>query len=99
MWLTPYLLDVGQFVKIGRHQAGSVSCDLGLPQGAVLGPQLLVAYISPESDIVTSAGFGFHQYTDDTQIYFVAINQDLDALRIRTERLLNLRLTFHDANT
>jgi hypothetical protein len=68
-----------------------VSCDLGAPGGLVFEPLLLVTYASPVSDIITSAGFGFHQYADDTQIYFAMrsakVNQDFDALRICTERL------------
>ena len=43
------------------------------------------------SDIVTSAGFGFHQYADDTHIFFamqpVTVNQQLDVLRTFTDRL------------
>ena len=43
------------------------------------------------SDIVTSAGLGFYQYADDTQIYFAmrhaTASQDIDTLRICTERL------------
>ena len=47
--------------------------------------------MSPVSDIVTSAGLGFHQYADDTQIHFAlnpaTVIQDLDVLRIVTGRL------------
>ena len=57
----------------------------------MLGPLLFVTYVSPVSEIVTSAGLGFHQYADDTQIYFAmrsaSIQQDLEVLRVFTDRL------------
>ena len=57
----------------------------------MLGPLLFVTYVSPVSDIVTSAGLSFHQYADDTQIYFAmrhaTASQDIDTLRICIERL------------
>ena len=78
-----------QYFKIGRHRSRSVSYNVGVPQGSVLGPLLFVTYVSPVSDIVTSAGFGFHHYADDTQIYFamqpVTISQQLDLLRTITD--------------
>ena len=90
-WIKSYLSDRRQFVKIGRHQSKSVSYNLGVPQGSVLGPLLFITYVSPVSDIVTSAGLGFHQYADDTQIHFAlnpaTVIQDLDVLRIVTGRL------------
>src|SRR5208282_2736316 len=72
-------------------RSGSVLCDLGVPQGSVLGPLLFITYVSPVSDIVTSAGLGSHQYADDTQLYFAmrhaTASHDIDTLRICTERL------------
>jgi exonuclease III len=90
-WIKSYLSDRQQFVKIGRHRSRSVSYNLGVPQGSVLGPLLFVTYVSPVGDIVTSAGLGFHQYADDTQIYFAmkpaTVSQQLDVLSTTTERL------------
>ena len=95
-WLESYLTDRRQFVKLERHRSGSVLCDLGVPQGLVLGHLLFVTYVSPFSNIITSAGLGFHQYADDTQIYFAmrhaTICQDIDTLRTCTERLCCLFL-------
>jgi Reverse transcriptase (RNA-dependent DNA polymerase) len=91
VWIKSYLSDRQQFVKIGRHQSRSVSYNLGVPQGSVLGPLLSVTYMSPVSDIVTSEGFRFHQYADDTQMYFAMqlaiFSQQLDILHTITERL------------
>ena len=67
-----------------------MSCDLDVPQGSVLGPLLLVSYVSLVSDIVTSAGFGFNQHADDTDLFRHAVrqvNQNLNAMRICTEHL------------
>jgi len=47
--------------------------------------------VSPVGEIVTRAGLGFHQYADDTQIFFAMrsadIQQDLEVLRVCTDHL------------
>ena len=90
-WLESYLTGRKQFIRIGQHQSKTVLCDAGVPQGSVLGPLLFAAYVSPVGEIVTSAGLGFHQYADDTQIFFAMrsadIQQDLEVLRVCTDRL------------
>ena len=96
-WLRSYLSDRWQFVKIGRHQSHPATCDLGVPQGSVLGPILFATYVSSAGDIVTSTGLSFHQYADDTQIYFcmktATASQSLDALRTCTDRVRSWFLT------
>ena len=52
-WVKSYLCDRRQFVKIGKHQSASVPCDLGVPQGSVLGPLLFVAYMCHRSAILS----------------------------------------------
>jgi hypothetical protein len=56
-------------------------CELGVLQGWVLGLLLFATYVSPVQVIAVSACFGFHQYANGTQIYFVLrsniISQDL----------------------
>ena len=69
-WLTSYLCDRQQFVKIGKNRSRSVSVSHGVPQGSVLGPLLFLIYLLPLGQIIRQHGLNFHSYADDIQIYF-----------------------------
>lgn len=78
-WITTYLEGRSQFVKIQSEKSSSTRCDLGVPQGSVLGPFLFSVYVSPISDVITPLGVQFHQYADDTQLYTAVKAGDNDA--------------------
>ena len=63
-----------------KSPSSILSC--GVPQGPVLGPELLSDYISPIGSIIHSYGVSFHEYADDTQLYasFLPGDDELDTL-------------------
>lgn len=69
-WLTSYLSDRQQFVRIGENRSRTVTISHGVPQGSVLGPLLFLIYLLPLGQIIRQHGLNFHSYADDIQIYF-----------------------------
>ena len=65
-WLSSYISDRKQFVKLGQHCSSTVRCVSGIAQGSVLGPLIFAAYVSPIGDVITSHGVDHHKYADDT---------------------------------
>jgi len=84
-WVSSYLSDRQQYVKIGHHSSGLFDCCSGVPQGSVLGSLLFAAYVSPVGSITESLGVRYQQYADDTQLYLSMRASDtahgLDILR------------------
>ena len=68
-WLTSYLTNRTQTVRIGSVSSEPSMCLSGVPQGSVLGPILFSLYISPIGQIVSDFGISHQQYADDAQLY------------------------------
>ena len=68
-WITSYLSDRSQFVRLGQSSSSTSACTTGVPQGSVLGPILFSLYISPISVIASKHSITQQQYADDTQLY------------------------------
>ena len=68
-WLTSYLTNRSQTVRIGDISFTPSICISGVPQGSVLGPVLFTLYISPIGQIVSGFGVSHQQYADDAQLY------------------------------
>lgn len=68
-WITSYLSDRSQYVKIGDLRSHTTKLDTGVPQGSILGPILFTLYMSPVSDIPKRHGLSCLLYADDTQLY------------------------------
>jgi len=85
-WITSYLKDRSQYVKVGEEKSARTVCEVGVPQGSVLGPLLFSAYVCPIADVITSFGVQFHQYADDTQLY-TSVSTDSNDFGIRNLEL------------
>mgnify|MGYP003953543213 CR=1 FL=1 len=69
-WITSYLQNRNQSVKIGTTYSEKQSLNFGVPQGSVLGPLLFTMYTTPISGIINNHKPLEHcLYADDTQIY------------------------------
>ena len=68
-WLSSYLSDRSQQVKLGNHVSSGVNLPFGVPQGSVLGPLLFTMYTSPLSEIIDEKAVPHQLYADDTQLY------------------------------
>jgi len=69
-WIESYLMNRKQYVKLGRHCSETTVCSAGVPQGSVLGPILFALYVSPVGAVISSYGVQYHQYADDTQLFY-----------------------------
>jgi len=68
-WLDSYLDGRKQFVKVNDARSTTSVCDIGVPQGSVLGPILFSLFVAPIAHVIESFGVSLHQYADDTQLY------------------------------
>ena len=68
-WLSSYLFNRSQVVKIGNSSSTTSLLTTGVPQGSVLGPVLFTAYVSPIGHIASAHNLLHQQYADDTQLF------------------------------
>ena len=68
-WIQTYLTDRLRYVKVDDDKSDKLVCNVGVPQGSVLGPLLFSLYVAPISNVISSFGISFHQYADDTKLY------------------------------
>ncbi|CAF0968929.1 unnamed protein product, partial [Brachionus calyciflorus] len=83
-----YFIDRKQFVKIANEKSDFMCCDLGVPQGSVLGPLLFLVYIN---DIVKFlSDFTVKLFADDTTLIQVGndINELIEAFNKSIKKLL-----------
>ena len=68
-WLTSFLTDRKQFVKIEGKLSGSKPILSGVPQGTILGPILFILFINDLAKCVKHCKISM--YADDAKIYLV----------------------------
>lgn len=66
-WLSNYLKDRKQFVKLGDYTSDCLDIECGVPQGSVLGPKLFILYINDICKVSEQLKFVF--FADDTNIF------------------------------
>jgi Reverse transcriptase (RNA-dependent DNA polymerase) len=73
-WITSYLTDRSQYIKLHAFSSKQQPCKSGVPQGFVLGSLLFTIYVSPVASLLSHLGVNQHQSADDTQL-FISISQ------------------------
>ena len=66
-WMESYLTNRKQSVHIGNSYSSYLDCNIGVPQGSVLGPILFSLYIIDVPSVCTSVNI--QMYADDTVPY------------------------------
>jgi len=94
-WITSYLSNRFQLVRLDKFSSSPQVCKSGVPQGSVLGPLLFTIYVSPISSLLSNLGVSQHQYADDTQLHISVSKSSASAdLRILESALCTLSSWF-----
>ena len=73
-WVTNYLSDRSQYVKVGIHCSFPVHVTSGIPQGSVLGPYLYA--VTTSSFKINTSSCDMIKYADDTTLCFPLYKSD-----------------------
>jgi Reverse transcriptase (RNA-dependent DNA polymerase) len=73
-WITSFLMNRSQGVKLGDSSSHSEISESGVLQGSALGPIIFTTYVSPIASLLFDQSTDQHQYADHTQL-FLSISQ------------------------
>uniref|UniRef100_A0A3Q3IAB9 Reverse transcriptase domain-containing protein n=1 Tax=Monopterus albus TaxID=43700 RepID=A0A3Q3IAB9_MONAL len=93
-WISSYLTQRCQFVKLGEHQSSDLDIVCGVPQGSVFGPKLFMLYINDMCKV--SALVKMVLFADDTTIW--ASGDNLQQLSGRVSQELEKIKKWCDSN-
>ena len=79
LWIENYLLSRKQKVLLNGKESIILSINAGVPQGSILGPLFFLIFIN---DIVTEVGCSIKLFADDTSIYVIIENAQMDAYNL-----------------
>lgn len=92
-WFKSYLASRQQCVKINGIKSKIKTCNLGIPQGSILGPLLFCLYINDLPEICKDTNCQL--YADDTIIY-VAADSPKEASNVLNRQLVSISQWLHD---
>ena len=73
-WITSFLTNRTQFVKINNSTSSNLKVSSGVPQGSVLGPTLFIYFINDLPNVVKSTDIKI--FADDTKVYKAIKTED-----------------------
>ena len=79
-WIKSYLLDRHQGVWIDHTLSTYLPCDVGVPQGSILGPLFFLIFVNDMPNIIENY---IEQYADDSTL--TAIGQTIDEVNAKLE--------------
>ena len=88
-WITSYLSNRSQSVKLGKLLSRPQTCTSGVPQRSILGPLLFTIYVSPIASLLSQLGVTQHQYADDTQLHIAISPSSLSSELHKLESALH----------
>lgn len=93
-WLTSYLTNRTQYVKINKTKSGTQKVICGVPQGSVLGPLLFIIYTNDIPNLLKQTHTIL--FADDTTIY--ASDTNLNSLYNKVNHDLEILCDWFKAN-
>ncbi len=91
-----YLTNRKQSVHIGNSYSSCLDCNIGVPQGSVLGPILFSLYINDLPSVCQSVNI--QMYADDTVLYLHTKNKQQAATKLTEALVLKMAKNVRSAS-